>query len=179
MALNHIKAREISCERGIVMNLWKLRKPIVSMLLAVMLVACTFTTGFAAGEETLPVGTWYDIGSFSFTNVNFSPWKTVEGRYLTMRVDFHKPTWDAGLGEVKLTMDIRDAYTGQSIYGPFVVGTTSGTTVVSCVYYNIDLGYAGRVIQFWFDASSVGTSNGNYRSLTIDIFRVYVSSYPI
>jgi hypothetical protein len=161
------------------MNSQKILRPMLSLILAVVLAVCPFSTGFAAGTETFTVGAWYEVGSFSFSDCNLSPWKTVEGRYLTMRVDFHKPTWDAGLGEVKLTMDIRDAYTGQSIYGPFVVGTTSGTTVVSCVYYNIDLGYAGRVIQFWFDASSVGASNGNYRSLTIDTFRVYVSNSPI
>ncbi len=157
----------------------KLRKSILSLTLMVMLLICPVTKGLASGFETFPLGSWYMVGSFSFTNYNITPVKTVEGRYLTMIVDFYKPTWDAGIGEVKLTMDIRDASTGASITGQFVVGVTSGTTIISVPIYNLDMGYSGREVRIWFDASSVGASNGNFRSLTIDYYRVYTSNSPV
>ena len=157
----------------------KLRNSILSLVLMVMLLVCPITNGFASGFDTFPLNAWYFVGSFSFTNYNITPVKTVEGRYLTIAVDFYKPTWDAGLGEVKLTMDVWDAYTGASITGQFVVGITSGTTIISVPIYNLDMGYAGRQVQIWFDASSAGASNGNYRSLTIDYYRVYTSNSTI
>lgn len=154
-----------------------IRKSLISLVLAIVLVACTFTTAFAI--DTYYCDTLYDMGTFSFTDNMTSAGKIIEGRYLTIVVGISKPSWDAGIGDVKLTMDIKDAYTGQSITGQFIVASTSGSTVVTVPLYNIDLGYAGRTIKFWFDASSVGTSNGNYRSLTINTFKVMPTASPI
>ena len=58
----------------------KLMNALVSLVLVVVLTVCPFTTGLASGTETFPLYTWYEVGSFSFTNYNTSPVKTVEGR---------------------------------------------------------------------------------------------------
>lgn len=149
----------------------KFWKNLVSLVLAVMLVYCSFAPALA--DDTLYVGAWHDYSDFSFTDYTLSSVKTVEGQYLTIRIDFHKPSWDAGIGDIKLKFEIRDAYTGQAITGQYLVGTT-GSTVVSQTYYSINLGYTGRKVRFWFDASSAGQSNGYFRSATVDVFTIYV-----
>lgn len=145
---------------------------VVAVILAIFMVCFSFSA-LAAGEETLPYG-WYEVGSFSFTNYNLTPQKTVPGRYLALSILYSKPTWDAGIGDVKLTIDVRDANTGVSITGKMDFGKVSDGNIKSFTQPVIDLGYSGRKIQIWFDASSAGVSNGNYRSLTIHSFRTYV-----
>jgi len=151
----------------------KLRKTLVCMLLILAIGILNISPAFAS--EIYYTGTWYNHGSFSFTNYTLSSVKTIMGRYLTVRIDFHKPTWDAGIGDIYLKFEIRDYATNQAITGQYVLGPT-GSSTVSQVYYDIDLGYAGRQVEFWFDASSAGTSNGYFRSATVDIFRLYTNN---
>lgn len=126
-----------------------------------------------AGVETLPYGQWYDVGTFTFTDANITPTKTVPGRYLTLAIGFKKASIDAGLGDIKLKIQIRDAnnnpITDYLDYG------TAGELPHFCQDI-IDLGWAGREIHIVFDACSAGTSNGNYRSAEIMYFRTYVDN---
>ena len=166
----------------------KRRKRFLSILLAtVMLTSTMFSvSAFAAeknepaaenitpraGEETLPIG-YYSIGAFSFRDTNLTPVKTVAGRYMQLVLAYSVASSDQGLGGIKLTVQIRDAYTGA------VIGSYQGTVergATTYAYPSFDLGYAGRRIQFFFDASSSGASNGNYRSAYIQNFTSVVTN---
>lgn len=149
----------------------KLRKPIVCIILVLILGTLSLSPAFA--DQEYYQGHFYNHGSFSFTDYTLSSMKHMMGRYILFRVDFHKPDWDSGWGDINLTFEIRDADSGQCIAGPYVMGP-AGSTSVSNTYYWVDLGYTGRYVRFWFDASSAGQSNGNYRSATVDVFKVYV-----
>lgn len=141
----------------------------------VMLVGFTFSTRtYAAGTETLPIG-YTRIGGFTFTDTNLTPVKTVSGRYMNIFLHFKKADIDAGIGNVKLTVNVRDANTGQ-IISPTYVWTADPENKVytSVVLPKVDLGYSNRRVQIWFDASSTGQSNGNYRSITFSGFNVDV-----
>ena len=125
-----------------------------------------------AGEETLPIG-YYSIGAFTFRNTNLTPVKTVAGRYMQLVLAYSVASSDQGLGGIRLTVQIRDAYTGA------VIGSYQGTVergATTYAYPSFDLGYAGRRIQFFFDASSSGASNGNYRSAYIQNFTSVVTN---
>ena len=125
-----------------------------------------------AGEETLPIG-FYSIGSFTFRDTNLTPVKTVAGRYMQLMLAYSVASSDQGLGGIKLTVQIRDAYTGA------VIGSYQGTVERGGTVYatpSFDMGYAGRKIQFFFDASSSGASNGNYRTAYIQTFTSIVSN---
>lgn len=132
----------------------------------------------AGPNEVLPLGGPYNIGGFTFTNTNLTPVKIPAGRYVDFIILFRKASNDAGLGNVKLTLNVRDARTGQIISQTYVqaADTTSPfhNTILATNY--IDLGYANRPIQIWFDASSTGASNGNYRSIEIIDFSSFVKN---
>lgn len=151
----------------------KLRKTLVCMLLIVTIGILNISPAFAS--DIYYTGAWYNLGTFSFTDYTISSTKTVMGRYLTVRLDFHKPDWDAGLGNINLTFEIRVPGTTNVIAGPYVLGP-AGSTSVGQTFYYIDLGYSGRNVEFFFDASSAGPSNGYYRSATIDVFKLYTSN---
>ena len=128
-------------------------------------------------NEVLPLGGPYDIGGFTFTNTNLTPVKIPAGRYVDFIILFKKASIDAGLGNVRLTLNVRDASTGQIISKNYVeVADTRPyyDTILATNY--IDLGYANRPIQVWFDASSTGQSNGNYRSIEIINFSSFVKN---
>lgn len=84
---------------------------ILSLIMAIaMLCSSVISTPVqAAGTETLPLGS-YAIGSFTFTNTNITPVKTMPAgaQKLTIVVAFRKADTDAGIGQVKLTVQIRD-----------------------------------------------------------------------
>ena len=164
------------------------KKKFISMLLAtMMLVSTVFPTNvFAAekeeslsenatpraGVETLPIG-YHSIGSFTFRDTNLTPVKTVAGRYMQLVLAYSVASSDQGLGGIRLTVQIRDAYTGA------VIDSYQGTVERGATAYatpSFDLGYAGRQIRIFFDASSSGASNGNYRTAYIQTFTSIVSN---
>ena len=117
-----------------------------------------------AGEETLPLGYHSISGEFTFYDTNLTPVKTVVGRYMQLMFGFSVASSDQGLGGIRLTVQIRDAITGA------VIGSYQGTVERGSTVYvspSFDLGYGGRRIQIFFDASSSGQSNGNFRRATI------------
>ena len=147
-----------------------IRKSIVCIVLVMILGLCSLSPAFA--DDVYYQGSLYNHGSFSFTDNTLTSMRLVMGQYIAVKIDFHKPDWDAGWGDINLTFQIRDADTGSVIFQD-VLGP-AGSNIVGDEYYWIDLGYSGRYIRFWLDASSAGASNGNFRSATIDTFRVYV-----
>lgn len=126
-----------------------------------------------AGVETLPYGQ-HSIGAFTFTDTNLTPVKTVAGTKVQFLIGFRKASNDAGIGQVKLKVQIRDA-SGSAISPVWEYTPDPDSIATSIVTPELNLGYAGRRIQIWLDASSVGASNGNYRSLYISPFISYVN----
>lgn len=141
------------------------------LVLALMLSCISATSVSAAGVETLPGGI-YEIGSFTFQDTNLSPTKTVSGTHLGLNVSFKKASSDKGLGNVKLTVQIRDANTGALLEEETELANENGNKTLTIKLF--DLGYAGRKIKIWYDASSAGPSNGNYRSITCNSVKSWV-----
>lgn len=151
------------------------------LTLALMLSSIFSINAFAAGIEDLKPG-YNDIGSFTFTDTNTTPVKTVLGTHVDFGVTWRVadgyygiPNIDKGIGEVKLTLKILDANTGAVLAGPIThirqpeEDTWFLSTVISAnVYY-------GQKVRVWFDASSVGPSNGNFRSVHVRDFSAKVS----
>ncbi len=135
-----------------------------------------------AGAETLPMGE-YHIGSFTFTNNNLTPRKTMPANANTwnLYIKFCKAPSDSGIGQVKLTVQIRR--TDGSIVANATVKDTSGEysggnyyrRYSSVILPTISV-KPGDVYQIWVDASSVNPSqsNGNYRSISILDIQSYI-----
>lgn len=126
-----------------------------------------------SGTETLPIGS-YSIGNFTFTDTNLTPVKTVSGSKIALGISFRKAAGDAGLGNVKLTVQIRDT-SGRALSPKWEYTANPNAVLTYVVTPEIDLGYSGRQIQIWFDASSAGQSNGNFRSIEVTHFNSFVS----
>ncbi len=136
----------------------------------------------ASGRETLPVGA-YSVGGFTFTNYNLTPVKTMPNNARTLRFEvvFRKADKDAGVGKVKLTVQIRNSR-GQAVCTK-VVEDTSGW---NGIYFNrgtqlktsqINVS-PGEKYQIFFDASSVDPAhaNGKYRSIEVISFTSFINS---
>jgi len=124
-----------------------------------------------AGVETLPEGQWYDIGSFSFTDSNVTPVKTVPGEWLTLGIQYEKASYDAGSGPMLLTIRIMDYYTGE-----YIATEQYPIADPSSYYTQMDfyMGYAGRKIQIRFELSSTNGSTVR-RSAKVNRFCSYVT----
>ena len=159
------------------------KKTMISFLIAIVMLFASMTSVnvYAAGEEVLPLGE-YPVGSFTFTNTNLTKPKTMPNgaQKLNFLIKFKKADIDAGIGQVKLTVQVRDM--SGKVVGGKTVNDTSGW--VGGVYNRnstlfIDNIYVspGQRYQIFFDASSVNPSqsNGNYRSIQIISFVSYVN----
>lgn len=150
----------------------KSNRRIICSLLALMLLVSgvTATKASAAGVETLPAGS-YEIGGFTFTNNNLTPVKTVGATgHIKFGVAWRISNNDAGLGDIKLTVQVRNASTQRVLTSMVVKREPSDDgwyiyDETSPIYVT-----AGTKLQIWFDASSVGASNGNYRTALIKSF---------
>ena len=155
----------------------KIGKRTINIFLALILLVGTITVysvpANAAGVENLPYGVYnISLEPFSFRNTNLTPVKTVTGgSNLRLVFSFTRcASLDQGIAStpIKITVEIRDANTGARIGGQFTDIVNPGNTTYSGTQYWY-LGYTGRKIQIWFDASSVnGPTNGGYRALTIN-----------
>lgn len=157
----------------------KTKKAIISFLMALaMLVSSIFVTQVqAAGEETLPLGS-YSIGGFTFTDTNLTPIKTMPAGAQTLGfgVTFRKSPTDAGIGTVKLTMQIRDL-SGNILAQSTKVDRSDYDIRFTRLYVgNINVS-PGQKYQVFFDASSFNPSesNGNYRSIQLYTFASYIN----
>lgn len=159
------------------------KKIIVSIMMAcIMFFTGTFATNvFAAGSETLPIGE-HNIGSFTFTNTNLTPVKTMPSgaQKVGFLIRFKKADTDRGIGQVKLTVQIRNS-SGQVVAQRVERDISGYTTGVYRKYTPMYIGpisvSPGEKYQIFFDASSVNPaeSNGNYRSISIISFLSYVN----
>lgn len=163
------------------------RSKILAFALAVVMVMTSSATAFAAdatASNDVPIETnasdygimpldgvenWYagrknTLSAFTFTNTNTTPTKTVMGTKVRIRGSYIKAPGDAGIGEVVLSIRIKDA-SGNFITNtmPFPQSVFKNETDFDTGF--IDLGYYGREIHVWFDASSAFSSNGHYRSI--------------
>lgn len=163
------------------------RKMVMAMVAIMAITSVTTTSVFAkdiesetsnttvqprAGVETLPYG-GYSIGAFTFTDTNLTPVKTVQGRKISLFINFTKAASDRGIGPVKLSVQIRDT-AGNALSDVYTYSQTNENDELLLIVPEIDLGTTGRQIQIWFDASSVGASNGNFRSIEVFDFQSYV-----
>lgn len=150
-------------------------KKVLTLIVSIaMLFACISPVrASAAGTETLPLGEYY-IGKFTFTDQNLTPVKTMPAgaQDLCFKILFSKASIDAGIGPVKLTVQIRDE-SGNVLLNETMIdqsGWVGGTYYRYTTLYTSKINvYPGQKIQIWFDASSVDylQSNGAYRSIQI------------
>lgn len=155
---------------------------LLSIISAIVLLLSNSFTTYAAGIETLDPGLTV-MGTFAFNNVNTTQAKTVNGTNVTIYVNWRRadglygsPNGDAGIGDVKLTMQILDT-TGKALTGKYVFYYDE-TANNGYVLDEIDLNVTkGQKIRVWFDASSVNPSqsNGRYRSIYIKDFWAFVT----
>lgn len=137
------------------LNLIRDRVVIGALVLVMITNVLSSVCVFASGPEPLPYGS-HNIGPFTFTNTNTTPVKTVKSSKVYFSILFVKAPKDA---------------TGKFITSPYTVAQP--TSIFTTPTYN--LGKKGRKIHIWFDASSVGTSNGKYRSIKVLSYASYVS----
>ena len=129
-----------------------------------------------AGVEKFRLNKNYEVGSFTFTNKNTTPTKTVEGRYL---YTYFKMAWtssDKGVSTtpIRVTVEVLDAATKKNITTKYYIINPKGSVDGG---FETDLKYAGRKICYRFDASSYnGPTNGYYRSARVDRFMVNTSN---
>lgn len=128
-----------------------------------------------AGVETFYLNRNYEVGSFTFTDKNTTPVKTVQGRYLYTFFKMRRASSDRGIAStpIVVTVEVLDASTMANLktskYYLDPTGSLEGG-------FETDLGYAGRRICYRFDASSYnGPTNGNFRSAEIQRFMVNTS----
>ncbi|MCI8291382.1 MAG: hypothetical protein HFJ25_03925 [Clostridia bacterium] len=121
--------------------------------------------------ESLPFGS-YLIGNFTFKDTNLSQPRIVPSGASSMQFffSFHKATSDTGIGDVKLTVQIRKV-NGTVVYTTAVNAYSSQKASFWTEVINVK---PGEQYQIWLDASSVNPaqSNGNFRSITVEMYSV-------
>lgn len=125
-----------------------------------------------SGVETIPYGV-YNTGGFTFTNNNLTKVKTIAGSKISFTIAFKKASIDAGIGNVKLKFQVRDIY-GNAISPVYEMAASPNGYDRFLTIDDLNLGYTGRKVQFWYDASSTGQSNGNYRSIQVVYCKTFV-----
>lgn len=175
-------------------NFLKLKKRIVGIVLGVSVFAFSVVPVFADEQENenstlessqtaetltsldnvesiLPragTETWYGSGfggSYTFTDYNLTPVKTMgKSGTLVISGSFRGTDGYADVSPIKLTAQIRPAYSSSAKGSTVVVDNGSGATsfAVTCSVSK------GEQIQLFFDASSVANPPGIYRSAYIE-----------
>lgn len=147
-----------------------------------MVMACVPYKAFAAvtaNSETSSISAVQELHQgnnnltvFTFTNRNTTSPKKVLGTKVRFEGQFRKAPGDQGIGNVVLTLRLKDT-NGNFITGEYKV-TASGTGFTSFKTPDWNIGYYGREICLWSDASSAGASNGHYRSIQFTNLRAIV-----
>ena len=83
-------------------------------------------------------------------------------------------TEDKGLGGEIITIKIKDVETGNYIDNLTITDTVENKLLLAHFERTFDLGYAGRKIQIFTDVSSLGESNGHYRSADFYDYQSFV-----
>lgn len=148
------------------------------MAIAMLFASVGTTTALAAGNDYFPAGSWHDVGGFTFTNNNTTPWKTVDSSASKMYLHLafkkadgtnSKGTVDAGQGRLRLLVYVeREGESGKELI--FSCPSNSNNSI--CDDYSIEFNVkSGQRIRFFFDAVSEDGSNGHYRSCTVTTFQ--------
>lgn len=119
-----------------------------------------------AGIETLPLG-WHTISSnFTITGHNYTPVKTVEGRYLRIYYNSSSSTTDITLWGYIRILD----YNTKEVLNesPLLVGDGDYRTA------EVDLGTTGRKIQIYTVIINALTGEEVQRSVTFTNYQSYV-----
>ena len=165
-------------------NFSKLKKRILGIVVGVSVFAFSVSPVFAQGQENEDVAptttetvdanvesiqpragteTWYGSGfggSYSFTNYNLTPVKTMgNSGTLVISGSFYGDDGYANSSPIKLTAQIRST-SGVVKASTVEVDDRSGATFFSVVA-SVS---AGEKIQLFFDASSIANPPGIYRS---------------
>lgn len=130
------------------------------------------------GVETLPLNRWYTISSnFSITGYNYTPCKTVEGRYL--KLDFDCYVGDSG-GNIVALVQIRDYNTKELLdeqYHMFIITKNHDAVFTPHVTTKtFDLGQANRKIQIYTKLVSADSGDNFERTATFKNYKSYVSN---
>lgn len=156
----------------------------IGMLMAIVTLVIGFSTKnvYAAGIETLPLNQWYTISnSFTVDDYNYTPMKTVQGRYLKLQfcskvnLDLDSKATE----QVQVTIRIRDYNTKQFIPGAVytytqpLVDITWGQAKETPTF---DLGYAGRKVQIYTKISSYNSSDTSVRVVDFTKYKSYSSN---
>lgn len=152
------------------------------MAMVMLIMSAGTTTAFAAGNDHFPYWQWHDVGGYTFTNDNTTPWKTVDSNasQMYLHLAFKKADGantdgcnpnrvvDAGQGRLRLMVYVeREGQSGRELI--FSCPSNSNNSVVDdySLTFNVN---SGQRIRFYFDAVSEDGSNGHYRSCTITKF---------
>jgi len=130
-----------------------------------------------AGVETLPLG-WYTISSdFTIDGHNYTPCKTVQGRYMKLNFNCTNATTQSALSGVVIKIYIRDYNTQQLIPGASYICTIANDGTYNIETSTFDLGYAGRKVQIYTELSSIRDyADTMERSVRFTNYRSYVSN---
>lgn len=130
-------------------------------------VEAPFTIEPRGGVETLPLGEYLISSSFTITDYNYTPRKTVQGRYLQLKFNaFLYNTTDPLAVRIK----IRD-YNTREFIGSQETIIFLGSNMISNSFTSekYDLEYAGREVQIYTEFSSANPGDTvqftNYRSI--------------
>lgn len=131
-----------------------------------------------AGVETLPLNKWHTISSsFSVAGYNYTPCKTVEGRYL--KLDFDCYVGDSG-GNIVALVQIRDYNTKELLneqYHMFIITKNHDAVFTPHVTTKtFDLGQANRKIQIYTKLVSADSVDNFERTATFKNYKSYVSN---
>ena len=136
------------------------RKLLAFVLVTVLAITAFSTQAFAAGVETW-YASWVSEGTFTVSNNNLTPVKTmgVSGTlHIVAQVSGRSDLEPSGCPPVKLTVQVRDL-SGNVLAS----GSVSEDAAIPQVHINLPV-TAGQKVQIFFDISSVSYNpNGNYR----------------
>ena len=147
----------------------KTKKRFLGIIMSLVMVMVTMISVpvYAAGTQTLykTSSSGDVVGSFHCYNNNTTPVKTIgeSGNFYIFGTSIKGDTLS---GNVKVKIQIRDAYTGSVLTSTesYAVSTDGTVHVFDTTPMYLE---AGRKIRIFFDVCSVGTPPGGYRSADI------------
>ncbi len=146
-----------------------------STIIAIFLVfAICLSSALSAYADNVTVfGYGYNrINDMTIENKNTTPGKQIPGNYIQISFNFRRASSDRGVGDIKVTIQILD-----EDFRPITKKVVTCSAGYDYEGYESDMIYLGgenKIIHFWMDISSAGSSNGHYRKADINEFYVNV-----
>lgn len=138
-----------------------------------LILAVCVSNSLSAYADTLTIFHYGEnlIPNMTITDKNTTPKKQIPGNYISLRFKFRRASSDRGIGDIKVTIQILD-----EDFRPITKKVVTCSAGYDYEGYESDMIYLGgenKIIHFWMDISSAGSSNGNFR--TADIHDIYVN----